>query len=278
MRPEDGWGNCRLNCDWNNDGICDWNCDTTGNGECDWNCFEDRKTPDDGWEYCYLNCDQDNNGVCDWNCDTTGNGECDCNCFPEGSYPGNGGECNFNCECEYICEENCDENNPPMTTTRSITTTRRPTGTTRPGGTTTTSIRPEQIVVRYFDERIINISNLLPTGQPNVIGEIVNPQKRFSLENTSNFAVEYQLVLVVEENTFTTNNFMYRVSVSGGGGFSANWVTVPSGTTTIARRVVIPPRTTQTYTFDFMLQGTGQPQNEDQGRTFIGYVRVSLDQ
>ena len=59
-------------------------------------------------------------------------------------------------------------------------------------------------------------------------------------------------------------------------GFTQDWTTAPTSDYTFATRVAVAPNTTQTYSVDFTLHGTGEPQNYDQGKIFNGQIHVDL--
>ena len=81
----------------------------------------------------------------------------------------------------------------------------------------------------------------------------------------------------VNENTFESTNFWYRVA-SDNNGFNQDWITAPKTDSVFANRIAIAPNVTQTYHISFTLHGTGEEQNYDQGKIFDGQVSIELNE
>lgn len=288
----DGDGVADLNIDIDDDGICDINCDTdkdglpdrnidyrgnrkpifnilledgtifnkvnqdiNGDGKCDINC----DTNDDGWPD--LNIDFDGDGIVDFDRDIDGDGIKDLDLDLDGD-----GTCDINCDTDKdnICDTNC--------TNANISGNGGGTSQEGNGGMDFTTAN---LIVIFDSTDDVVAENIYPDDQ---VGEGLNttiPSIGFTVQNTTNKTLYYNLSWTVNENTFTSGNFWYRLT-SDNDGFTQDWKSAPTSDYTFATSVAIAPNTIQTYNVDFTLHGTGEPQNYDQGKVFNGQIHVDL--
>lgn len=232
-----------LNQDLDGDGVCDINCDTNSDGWPDLNIDIDgdgivdfdRDIDGDGIKD--LDLDLDGDGICDINCDTDKDNVCDTNCT-NANINGNGG------------------------------------GTSQEGNGGMDFTTANLIVVFDSTDDVV-AENIYPDDQTGQGLNTTIPSIGFTVQNTTNQTLYYNLSWTVNENTFTSDNFWYRVT-SDNAGFTQDWTTAPTSDYTFATRVAVAPNTTQTYSVDFTLHGTGEPQNYDQGKIFNGQIHVDL--
>lgn len=293
-----------LNIDINNDGIADLNIDMSGNEKAEINISEDRKKPYMNIDYKgnrkavfnidsdntgkptknLINQDTNNDGICDLNCDTNKDGwpetnidldgdgkadlfiDTDNDRKPDLNFDTNGdGTCDLHCDTngDNLCDENCVSN---------VEVIENVTGNSTIVGNNNANIETAQFIVDFVDSKEIIIKELFPEDQPSdLVTKFVT--KRISIENKSALYVRYRIELVVDSNTFTSNNFVYDIKATNGG-YETDFTIAPKVTSNIADKVVIAPRTKQTYDITFKLKGLNTSQNFDQGKTFAGYFQV----
>ena len=286
----DNDGVADLNIDLDGDGICDINCDTDKDGKPDRNIdYHNNRKPifnvlmDDDTIFNPINQDTDGDGKCDINCDSNDDGWPDVNIDYDGDgiidldrdIDGDGikdldldfngdGVCDLNCDEDKddVCDKNC--------TTITITDNGGGTSQEGDGGI---DIAAASLIVIFESQDNVVAENIYPDDQEGVNTTI--PDLRFTIQNTTNQTLYYDLGWIVNENTFESTNFWYRVT-SDNDGFTQDWTTAPTVDTYFANRVAIAPNTTQSYTISFTLHGTGEEQNYDQGKIFNGQVSVQL--
>ena len=286
----DNDGVADLNIDLDGDGICDINCDTDKDGKPDRNIdYHNNRKPifnvlmDDDTIFNPINQDTDGDGKCDINCDSNDDGWPDVNIDYDGDgiidldrdIDGDGikdldldfngdGVCDLNCDEDKddVCDKNC--------TTITITDNGGGTSQEGDGGI---DIAAASLIVIFESQDNVVAENIYPDDQEGVNTTI--PDLRFTIQNTTNQTLYYDLGWIVNENTFESTNFWYRV-ISDNDGFTQDWTTAPTVDTYFANRVAIAPNTTQSYTISFTLHGTGEEQNYDQGKIFNGQVSVQL--
>ncbi len=288
----DGDGVADLNIDLDDDGICDINCDTDKDGLPDRNIdYRSNRKPifnillEDGSIFNPINQDTNGDGVCDINCDTNSDGWPDLNIDIDGDgivdfdrdIDGDGikdldldldgdGICDINCDTDKdnVCDTNC--------TNANINDNGGGTSQEGNGGMDFTTAN---LIVVFDSTDDVVAENIYPDDQTGQGLNTTIPSIGFTVQNTTNQTLYYNLSWTVNENTFTSDNFWYRVT-SDNAGFTQDWTTAPTSDYTFATRVVVAPNTTQTYSVDFTLHGTGEPQNYDQGKIFNGQIHVDL--
>lgn len=221
--------------------ICKLNCDTNGDGWPDYNYDIDGDgTPDFDIDTNSdgipdLNLDLNGDLICDAMCDTNGDGKCDTKCIePESGIKGSG----------------------PSNITGD------------PSG----EIRTGYLSVIYESEGDFLVDNLFPDDQTGVVPK--NPVKTFRIINNSEYTVIYKLFWVVSQNTFTSENFKYKIESTNNGYAMLDYETAPWEDVSISNYVTIDPKAIQEYTINFKLQGINDEQNYDQGKVFGGHIKV----
>lgn len=251
-----------FNIDTDGDGIADSNLvnDATDGNPCDINC----DINGDGWPD--LNIDLDGDGVPDVDMDTNGDGIADLNIDSDGD-----GICDINCDtngdglCDYRCLQ-AHELDDGLSTGTSVVT-----------GTGKVETATPYLIINYEHGLTVNVQGLLPDDQPPIPGHTnEKPVKEFIVENMSDYPIYYSLRWNVTTNTFITDNLKYTM-VGSNGGPSLDKTTMPKRSATIFENILIMPRVTQKFRVEMNLEGTGEPQNEDQGRLFVGHVDVILN-
>ena len=282
-----------LDIDTDGDGICDVNCDTDGDGKPDTNLdYWGDKNPTfnvededgnidnptnqdtDGDGVCDINCDINDDGWPDTNIDLDGDGKPDVNIdtnddgIPDLNIDTDGDkepDMNVDTDGDGVCDENC----------ASIVTDDGTTDGIYQEGDDDLDFNTASLIVIFESQNNVVADNIYPDDQ---VGQGVNtsiPDLLFTVQNMTNQTIYYDLSWVVNENTFESTNFWYRV-VSDNNGFNQNWTTAPKADSLFANRVAIAPNVTQTYRISFTLHGTGEEQNYDQGKIFDGQVSINL--
>ena len=290
----DGDGIADLNIDLDDNGICDINCDTDKDGKPDRNIdYHNNRKPifnvllDDVTIFNPINQDIDGDGKCDINCDSNEDGWPDYNIDYDGDKEvdldrditgdrikdldldiNGDGVCDLNCDDDKdnACDRNC----------ATIDISGNGGGTSQEGEGNF-GLSSANLIVIFESTNNVVAENIYPDDQ---VGEGVNttiPDLVFTVENTTNRTLTYNLGWLINQNTFESNNFQYLVD-SDNGGFIQDWTTTPFETTDFATNVEIAPKTTQTYSISFTLRGTGEEQNYDQGKIFDAEVTIELNE
>ena len=288
----DGDGVADLNIDLDDDGICDINCDTDKDGLPDRNIdYRSNRKPifnillEDGSIFNPINQDTNGDGVCDINCDTNSDGWPDLNIDIDGDgivdfdrdIDGDGiKDLDLDLDGDGICDINCDtdKDNVCDTNCTNANINGNGGGTSQEGNGCMDFTTANLIVVFDSTDDVV-AENIYPDDQTGQGLNTTIPSIGFTVQNTTNQTLYYNLSWTVNENTFTSDNFWYRVT-SDNAGFTQDWTTAPTSDYTFATRVAVAPNTTQTYSVDFTLHGTGEPQNYDQGKIFNGQIHVDL--
>ena len=87
----------------------------------------------------------------------------------------------------------------------------------------------------------------------------------------------YSIIMQVGLNTFTTNNFKYKLDATNGVQ-SFGYTVAPKVNSYLVKDVRIAKKTTQRYRVTFNLEGTNSPQNEDQGKQFTASFKIEVPQ
>ena len=284
-----------LDVDLDGDGICDVNCDTDGDGKPDTNLdYWGDKNPTfnvedeegnidnptnqdtDGDGVCDINCDINDDGWPDTNIDLDGDGEPDVNIdtnddgIPDLNIDTDGDkepDMNIDTDGDGVCDENC----------ASIVTDDGTTDGIYQEGDDDLDFNTASLIVIFESQNKVVADNIYPDDQ---VGEGFNttiPDLVFTVQNMTNQTIYYDLSWIVNENTFESTNFWYRVA-SDNNGFNQDWITAPKTDSVFANRIAIAPNVTQTYHISFTLHGTGEEQNYDQGKIFDGQVSIELNE
>ena len=225
--------------------VCEINCDINGDGWPDLNIDIDGDgTPD-------LDIDTNNDGIPDLNLDVDGDGKCDIMCDTDG---------------DGVPDKNLIES---------------PIGGGKHNGSSTTTGTPDtdqetaSLILRFVDGETLSIEGIMPDDQPNY--EVIRPYKTFTVENLSNVDLTYSIIMQVGLNTFTTNNFKYKLDATNGVP-SFGYTVAPKVNAYLVKDVRIAKKTTQRYRVTFNLEGTNSPQNEDQGKKFTATFKIEVPQ
>lgn len=260
----------KINVDTNNDLKPDINIDYEKNRK---PIFNVDKNEDNKADFNLTNQDNNKDGICDVNCDIDNDGEPDINLDLNGDgiidlnkdiNNDRKAELNFDTNLDGICDKLCDTNNDNICDLNCIIENE--------------SVILDDLILEYEDGKELNISKILPDDQPGY--ENVVPTKKFKITNKSKFySLTYNLRWVVTSNDYITDNFKYRLSRIEGNKYNTiiDYMTVPKINSVIQEKITIAPLEVQEYEINFKLQGIGSEQNEDQGRTFSGYVEVYID-
>ena len=238
----------KINLDLNNDKVCDLNCDINGDGWPDINLSMNGNNKPD------LLIDSNNDKKPDLNFDMNLDMKCDLHC-----------DINHDNKCDKYCLEGEDANDIKDPTN---------TGSSTNIGNKDMTIQSGELVLEYEDQNEVYITDVYPEDQPGYTNKI--PSKKFKVTNKSSLYIKYNLRWVIKMNDYLTDNFEYKIS-STNNGVNFGYKTAPKKTSPISTEIIIPPFTTQEYSIDFRLRGTGGKQNEDQGKTFSGHVEIYLD-
>ena len=281
-------GVCDINCDIDNDGWPDINLDINGDGIIDLNKdINGDKIPD-------LNFDMNDDMICDLHCDTTSDNICDSYCLTineleetQTTIPGARNENNTSSNTETNNNNSANSNNNSTNsnnTSNDIATDNNSNNNSNDDeiikptidktGEGKVKVETGELVLEFYDENSVLVTDVYPDDQPHYTGTI--PSKKFKVTNKSNIPITYNLKWVVLENDYETENFKYKVS-STNNGASFDYKVTPKITSDIVTNVEIPGNTTQEYTVDFNLFGTGTNQNEDAGKIFHAYIDIYVD-
>ena len=268
----DGDNKPNLNIDYKGNRKSIFNIDTDGDGKPDSNLVNDAST-EESRKACKINCDLNGDGWPDINLDLDGDGKPDMDIDTDGDGVA---DLNIDLNGDSLCDVMCDTDGDGKCDINCIKTEYNGmgTGSSKYTGDPSENLDSAVLIIQYTDGETVNAYNLVPTDQPNIPDEVFpRPYKTFTIENLSNYTVEYNLVWKNVKNTFVSNNFKYKVAGSNGG-FNVGYTVAPRTNDYIAKGILIPARTTQTYRFDFALMGTGQNQNEDQNKEFSALIDI----
>jgi len=263
---QDGDGIADVNIDINNDNKPDYNINYRNNGKALFNMKYNDKylnsmnqdVNSDG--NCDINCDINDDGWPDINLDIDGDGIADL--FIDSEYKGYA-TLNIDINGDKICDINCDNDDDNKCDQNCL----------------------DFEVIKYIDIKNSNVGvdintvipsieligneieckNLYPTDQPqdNLLKEC---KATFAVTNTSSIGAAYNLKIVIDENSFISNNLKYKLTSDNGIYNIPNYVTVPQDNKTILKNITIDPSTTHRYNVSFIIEGTGNAQNYDAGK------------
>ncbi len=256
-----------LNIDYKGNKKPTFNIDTDGDGKPDKNLVNDAT---DDVNSCNVNCDINGDGWPDHNYDLDGDGKPDLDIYDKEE-----GKVNESIDLngDGICDIMCDDDNDGKCD-RNCTVTDDDIVASGPStvvGDSSNNLNSGKLTVIYDDSGSIKVDGLFPDDQYGMIAN--HPTKNFTLTNLSDFPVGYMMTFVVNKNTYTSENFKYKLT-STNQGYTSDFKTVPTETELINSFVVIPANTTQKYTITFKLEGTNEPQDYDQDKSFEGYIKI----
>ncbi len=103
-------------------------------------------------------------------------------------------------------------------------------------------------------------------------GEVLT--KKFSVSNTSNYPIYYDIVFNNVVNNFSNNNYLVYDLVSTNNGAKRNENVMPRNNTNIAKNVYIAPNSKQEYTMTIKFLKKDENQNIDQNKTFSSNIKI----
>lgn len=294
----------KLNVDLDGDGVADLNIDLDGDGVCDINCDEDgddkpdknidykanrepifnvlrengeifnptnQDTNDDG--KCDINCDTDDDGWPDVNIDYDGDGKPDTDLDTDGDGIK---DTNLDTNGDGICDINCDDDGDGVCDRfcANINIEDNGGGTSSESGDGGIDFSSTSLVITFASQNAVLADNIYPDDQNDTNVNTTIPDLNFTIQNTTNATLYYDLTWLIEINNFESTNFWYKVT-SDNNGYNSDWKTAPFNTESIATQVEIAPNTTQSYSVSMTLHGTGEEQNYDQGKTFKGRIEIT---
>lgn len=278
-----------LNIDLDDDGICDINCDTDGDGKPDRNIdYRGNRKPifnvlhEDGTIFnpinqldekgvCKLNCDTNSDGWPDTNIDIDGDGKADLNIdIDNNGLP----DLNIDTNGDGVADINIDDDGDNKCDRLCAYVADKKGGMTTIGGGNI-DVETAALIVTFESGDDVNLTNLYPDDQPNENVNTKVPDIKFSIINTTDEEIYYNLDWLEVENTFTSGNFWVKIT-SNNNGYNSDWASSPLTSNRIVSKVLIPAKTTQEYTVSFTLHGTREEQNYDQGKTFKGKISVEM--
>ena len=225
--------------------VCEINCDTNGDG------WPDLNIDIDGDGKTDLDIDTNNDGIPDMNLDVDGDNKCDIMCDTDG------------------------DGKPDQNLIESPIGGGKHNGSSTTTGTPDTDQETASLILKFVDGETLSIEGIMPDDQPNY--EVIRPYKTFTVENLSNVDLTYSIIMQVGLNTFTTNNFKYKLDATNGVQ-SFGYTVAPKVNSYLVKDVRIAKQTTQRYRVTFNLEGTNSPQNEDQGKKFTATFKIEVPQ
>lgn len=259
-----------LNIDYKGNRKAVFNIDYDGDGIPDFNLVTD--VTKDG-AVCTINCDINGDGWPDLNLDLTGNG------VPDVDIDTNGDglpDLNLDVDANGICSILCDTDDDGIADTNLVESplTGIGTGSSSTTGTPDTDQQSASLILKFEDGETLSLDGIMPDDQPNYNANI-KPYKTFTVENLSNYDLEYSILMLVEYNTFIGNNFKYKMSGTNGAP-SFGYIVAPKVDTYVAKNVKIAKKTLQAYVVTFNLEGINAPQNYDQGKEFKATFKIEV--
>ena len=191
-----------------------------------------------------MNCDIDGDGKPDINIDVDGDGDADINIDIDGD-----NVCDVNCDTngDGKCDENC--------------------GTVNTGD--------GSVNISTEEDRILYVSYLKGINAPYIAPDWSATQE-FSVNNTSNYSIAFNIKFKNVYNEFNPNNeFVY--SLTQDGIVKVPETASPTSDGYLLQNVIIPPHTTYHYELTYRFVDTGQNQNYQMGKRFTADLEVELN-
>jgi len=132
--------------------------------------------------------------------------------------------------------------------------------------------------INYDGGENINTPNIFPSNEPFAT-------KNFTLtgKNTTNDNMNYHIILVIEENTFTNNALQYKLTSTNtdGNGTTAPSI-IQSGIANGSQEIFLGDGTFESpvnnkdhsYILELFFPETGKSQNDDMNKTFKAYINI----
>ncbi len=244
--------------------------DTNGDGKPDFNLVNDATTPEK-LKACKLNCDLDGDGWPDLNIDLDGDGIPDIDIDTDGDGVA---DLNLDLNGDMLCDVMCDTTGDMTCDTNCIETEGyiKRSGPSSIRGDQQNNVDTGYLTIIYEDNESFIIKDLHPDDQPGVANKLA--EKKFKVINSSIYTVAYKLSWRDVENTFISDNFMYKIESNNKGYNMDDFITAPREDMEITTFILIPPNTTQDYSVYFKIKGQNEEQNYDQNKVFKGYIKV----
>lgn len=261
-----GDGVADINIDSNNDNKPDFNINYMFNGEAIFNLkinstyknLTNQDTNNDN--KCDLNCDINADGWPDVNLDINGDGIADL--FIDSEYKGYATlniDINGDKKCDINCDTNddnkCDENCLDFEVIKYIDIK---------NGNAGVNVNTATPKLELLGNEI-ECNNLYPTDQPqeSVLKEC---KASFTVHNVSSIDASYNLRLLIDANSFTSDNLKYKLTSDNGISNIPNYVKVPQESKNVLKNIKINASSIHHYNVSFIIEGTGNSQNYDAGK------------
>lgn len=294
----------KLNKDIDGDGVADINLDLDGDGVADINIdTDDDDKPDLNIDYkgnyqAVFNIDTNNDGVADFNLVNDATGEnlntCTLNCdtngdgWPNQNYDVDGdGTADFDIystdldmiyekidlDGDMVCDVMCDDDEDGVCDRNCIVNDGdiAGSGPSTETGNSGNTVVSGSLLINYKDSGEFNVDGIMPDDQYDEDDDY--PSNTFTVTNNSEVTVYYKMTMIVTENTYTSENFMYSIE-STNDGYNQEFTTAPWEDKILSSYILIEAGETQTYTITFKLNGIDEEQNYDQGQTFSGNIKI----
>lgn len=260
-----------LNIDYKGNRKGVFNIDYDKDGKADYNLVNDAT---DKNTVCKINCDINDDGWPDLNIDLDGDGTPDLDIDTDNDrIPDLNLDINGDGRCDIMCDTDGD-GIPDTNIIESPEGGGKHNGSSATTGTPDTNQETASLILNFIDGETLSIEGIMPDDQPYYNADI-KPYKTFTVENLSNVDLTYSIIMVVGYNTFTSNNFKYKLDGTNGAP-SFGYTVAPRNNTYIAQNVKIAKKTTQKYRVTFNLEGTNSQQNEDQGKEFSATFKIEV--
>ena len=257
-----------INIDYKGNHKAIFNLDKDNDGKADFNLvINASKNPED----CKVNCDINNDGWPDRNYDIDGDGKADFDIY---SKELDAIKDSIDLNGDMICDVMCDDDNDGECDRNCIVTDDEILGSGPSGniGNGDNNVGSGSLMVEYKSNGEFFVEDLMPDDQPGY-EEKDYPSNTFVVTNNSKYTLVYKVTMTVENNTYTSDNFQYKID-STNGGYESEFKTAPKEDTLLSSYILIKPKSKQEYTITFRLRGTGEEQNYDQGKKFEGHIKI----
>ena len=296
---------CKYNCDTNGDGKADTNVDTDGDKKPDFNVVDENGS-------CILNCGSITDKVCKYNCDTDNDGTCDNNCYgslymnadlkslkigkyaispkfdantleysvkvgkdvdkviveaktlnPKAKLTG-AGEVNLIAGNNRVTLTVVAEDGTVKTYVVNIIRAGNPSIVDNGNGSIDIGTASNGVLTVTYTKDI-NIQNILPGW---------SGTQTFTIKNTSNKTIIYNVNLIDVQNTFKNNEFKYNLVKDGNVIVRTTDALVSNAA--IAKQLVIAAGETANFEINYEFVDINNPQDYNQGVNYKAKVEIEL--